>query len=169
MFESTVLSRYPFVNSLGTPPRTPNEAGIYSLSGIANALTLEEIDSLVLSFKAEGKLIPIEISAGGEPSIAALRSHLSPSQCAPSQCTSSIRSQHSAIFTSLRNAGVAFNAGNGRTYGISHASLMYRHLSRQSVRDKVEMLHCAEAYPAPRIARSNLPGTRGPLCASTGI
>jgi hypothetical protein len=68
MLEAHVLSRYPFNNNLGTPPRSPNEAGIYSQTGLANALTLAEVDSLVGTFKAEGKLITIEISAGGEPS-----------------------------------------------------------------------------------------------------
>jgi hypothetical protein len=56
MFEAPVLSRYPFANNLGTPPRSPNEAGIYSPSGLANSLTLAEVDSLVGAFKADGKL-----------------------------------------------------------------------------------------------------------------
>jgi hypothetical protein len=37
------------------------------MTGLANALTLAEVDSLVGTFKAEGKLITIKISAGGEP------------------------------------------------------------------------------------------------------
>jgi hypothetical protein len=32
------------------------------------------------------------------------------------------------------------------SYLMSHSTLMYRHLSRQSVRDKVEIFHSAEAY-----------------------
>ena len=42
-------------------------------------------------------------------------------------------------------SGITGNNGNGR-FELTHSALMYRHLTRQFVRDRVEILHCAEAY-----------------------
>jgi hypothetical protein len=60
VIKSSVFSRYPFNNILGTPPRSPNEAGVCYTVPPANTLNLSEIKSLVKTLKVDGWLIPIE-------------------------------------------------------------------------------------------------------------
>ena len=91
MIESSTYSRWPFNGRLETAPRSVNEAGIYSITALANILSLGEVATAV--WTRAGRLIPMTIEAGGEPSIE-----------------------------------------------------MYRQLTGQFVRGRVEILHCAEGY-----------------------
>ena len=74
MVESSIYSRWPFNDRIETAPRKANESGAYSVTGLVNTLSLAEVATVVSDWTAAGWLIPVRIEAGGEPSIATLRS-----------------------------------------------------------------------------------------------
>ena len=74
MIESCIYSRWPFNNRVETAPRKANESGHYTSTGLVNILSLAEVATVVSDWTAAGKLIPVRIETGGEPSIATLRS-----------------------------------------------------------------------------------------------
>ena len=74
MVESLSLSRWPF-DRIETAPRRANEAGSYSYTGLANALSLAEVATVVRDWTTAEKLLPVTIETGGEPSISTYRSH----------------------------------------------------------------------------------------------
>ena len=75
MIESLIYSRWPFNDRIETAPRRANEAGSYSVSGLANALSLAEVATVVRDWTTAGRLLPVTIETGGEPSISTYRSH----------------------------------------------------------------------------------------------
>ena len=137
MVESLSLSRWPF-DRIETAPRRANEAGSYSSAGLANALSLAEVATVVRDWTTAGWLLPVTIETGGEPSISTYRSHrVAVASQIQSTITGSVRDR-------LIASGITGNDGCG--FQVTHSALMYRHLTGQFVRDRVEVLHCAEAY-----------------------
>jgi hypothetical protein len=88
MIESSTYSRWPFNDRIETAPRKAKESGSYTVTGLVNTLSLAEVTTVISDWTAAGWLIPVRIEAGGEPSIATLRSHRSDDA---SSVTSSIR------------------------------------------------------------------------------
>ena len=83
--------------------------------------------------------LPVTIETGGEPSISTYRSHR---VAEASQIVSTISG---SVRARLIASGITCNNSNVK-FVMTHSALMYRHLTRQFVRDRVEILHCAEAY-----------------------
>jgi hypothetical protein len=138
MVESCIYSRWPFNGRIETAPRKVKESGAYTFTGLANILSLAEVATVVSDWKAAGWIIPVRIEAGGEPSIATLRSHLSdPASSVKSSILGPVKAR-------LIASGILPN--DRGQYTVAHSALMYRHLSGQFVRDHVEILHCAEGY-----------------------
>ena len=75
MIESVIFSRWLFNNRIETAPRNVNQAGHYSPAGLADALSLPEVTTVVRDWETAGWLIEIEIEIGGEASISTYRSH----------------------------------------------------------------------------------------------
>ena len=58
MVESHIYSRWPFNDQIETAPLNVNEAGSYSVSGLANALSLAEVTTVVRDWETAEWLIP---------------------------------------------------------------------------------------------------------------